>query len=356
MENEINDKRIQKDFTGISFSGYKKSDVKKQMIQSILNTRVEQSNYWCCELICAGHFLDVWEIILLVANKHIHYGNPKLPIYLKIRFDNFKEIMVNGYIDNEIKMRNNNKIRELFSEIISILVFSQKKHSYDVHKIQKNDFDLTEIKFRLKADKLSYCTEIFKKNDPKELYIAMNELGYSIYNKNTLKNSSDACFWIDWIMEFDKVSKSKKEPLVCERRANMPIQSKFQNESIWIIWDLFLYESSKQNKLIHKIIQNLLTLFCIHYSSGVKKRRRYILYFVVSLLTEKINLDIPLQTNKEITNKIKSTINLIYKEIKKNEVKPDTEYLFNGLQTSNLDKTIAKLDKMSTIDFVPRNK
>jgi hypothetical protein len=354
MDIEINDKRNQKEFMGISFSGYKKTEVKKQLTQSILNSRVEPANYWAAELICAGHFLDLWEIIILIANKHIHYGNPKLPIYLNLRFENFKEIMINGYIDNEIKMRNNNKIRELFAEIISILVFSQKKHSYDVQKIQKTDFDLTEIKFRLKADKLSYSEAIFMKDDPKELFIAINELAYSISNKNNTKNSSDACFWIDWILEFDKIAKSKKEPLTCETRPNMPVQSKFQNDIIWILWELFIHEATKHHTLIGKIIKNLLLLFCIHYSTGVKKRRRYILYFVVSLLTEKVNYQVPLQTNPTVTNQIKSKIGILYREIKKNEIKPDTDYLFNGVEKSSLEKTIAKIEKMNNIGFIPR--
>lgn len=354
MDIEINDKRNYKEFKGITFSGYKKTDVKKQLLNSILNSRVEPANYWTAELICAGQFLDLWEIIILISNKNIHYGNPKLPIYLNLRFNTFKEILSNGYIDNEIQMRNNKKIREMFAEIISILVFSQKKHSYDIQKIQKNDFDLTEIKFRLKADKLNYIENIFMKDDPKELFIAINELAYSINNKNTYKNSSDACFWIDWILEFDKISKSKKEQLFCETRPNMPVQSKYQKDIIWIIWSLFLHESTKHHTLIGKIVNNLLSIFCIHYSTGVKKRRRYILYFVVSLLTEKINFQIPLQTNPQVINQIKTKIDSIYREIKKNEVKPETDYLFNGVEKSNLEKTISKIEKMNNIGFLPR--
>lgn len=356
MNYEINDVRTSKDFTGISFSGYKKSEVKKQLTHSILNTRVEPANYWTGELICAGHFLDVWEIIIFISNKYIHYGNPKLPIYINLRFENFKEILINGYVDNEIEMRNHIKIRELFSEIISILVFSQKKHSFDVQKIQKTDFDLTEIKFRLKANTLQYSADVFRTDDPKELFIAINELAYSVSKTNKHKNSSDACFWIDWILEFDRISKSKKEGMTCETRAHIPVQAKFQKDIIWIIWDVFMNESKQSEPLILKIIQNLLSIYCIHYTNGVKRKRRYILYFVVSLLTEKVSTTIPLQMNPVITSQIKNKIHFIYREIKKNEIKPKTDYLFNGMgnQKTNLEKTIEKIDKMNSIGFIPR--
>lgn len=355
MDSEINDKRIQKEFQKISFSGYKKTDAKKKLQEAILDSRVEPANYWAAELICAGHFLELCEIIILISNKYIHYGNPKLPIYLDLRIKVFKEILQNGYVDNEIKLRNNSKIRQLFSEIISILVFSNKKHSYDVHKIKASDFDLTEIKFRLKADKLIYGNSVFMKDDPKELFISVNELAYSISNNNNHKNSSDACYWIDWILEFDKLSKSKKQPLICETRANIPVQNKFQKDVIWILWNLFLLESKNHPPIANKIIQNLLSLFCLHYSNGVKRKRRYILYFAVSILTEKINYNIPLQTNDAIIQKIKITIDTIYREIKKNEIKPETDYLLNGIKKTNLDKTLDKLERMNNINITPRN-
>ena len=83
----------------------------------MFNGKIEKSCYWAAELVCAGHFMELWEIILLFSNKHIHLGNPKLPIYIDMRFQAFKDIVQNGYVDNEIRMRNNEKYENYFQKL-----------------------------------------------------------------------------------------------------------------------------------------------------------------------------------------------------------------------------------------------
>ena len=90
----------------------------------------------------------------------------------------------------------------------------------------------------------------------------------------------------------------------------------------------------------------------------MKKKRRFLLYFAISLLVETSNPDIPIVTEEEKIETIKSKIDVIYRQIKKNEVKPKTDYLFNNSiceKTKNLEKTINKLDKMGSLTgFIPR--
>jgi hypothetical protein len=355
-DSEINDIRGAGDFKGISFSKFKKTDVKKELLNSLINSKIEPACYWSAELICAGHYGDLWETILFFYTKHIHLGNPKIAAYLELRVNHFRDIVNNGYSDNELRMRNNDKVRRLFCEIMCVLCDAKRKHSFDTVKIKKDDFDMTQMRDKFKAPSNMYAQDIFLSEDPKELFPAINEIGYNISEEG--KNIMNACYWLEWIMEFETICKNKREKICCERRNFTQVDSKLQKEIIWIVWDLFLFEAKKRSKFIKKTMDALLTLFTLKYSSGCQKKRRNILYFAISLLCENLvsNEEIMRPSQQEILSNILKKIDSVYKQIKKNEESPGTEYLFKDVKSFNLEKTIEKLEKMNSFgeSFVPR--
>ena len=350
MNNEINDKRNFGEFKKITFSKFEKSKAKKELIMCLSSAKIESACYWSAEFICSGHFSDLWDIIIEFVSRYIHLGNPRLPIYIAMRFDNFKNIVCNGYLDNDLQLRNNLKIRTIFAEMVSVLCLSRKKHTFIPIKIKrKEEFDMNHLASKLKAPSLKYCTNIFKDEDSKELFIPINELSYHISGQS--KNVVNACYWIEWIIEYENLCKSRKEKCICARRVFKSVNDKYQFEPIWLIWDTLLKQCNLfNNPIMKKIMDSLLTIFCIKYTPGVKRRRRFLIYFAISLLTETVDLNFEIVNNIENVTKAVKNIDIIYKEIKKNEITPQTDYLFNGITArSNLDKTIERLERMDSL-------
>ena len=357
----MNDIRDSSDFKGITFSNYKKTEVKQALMDNMLKMKLEPACYWCAELLCAGHLMDIWEIILYFVGKHIHLGNARLTVYLENRYQIFRNIMSQSNFTQEIQARNNVNIRKLFAEIICILTFSSRKHSFEPIRINRTEeFNMTMMNDRLKAPSVKFAEPIFQKEDPKELYIAINEFSYSISKEG--QNLIQACYWIEWIIEFDNICKKRKEVCKCQRRTYIHVENKFQKDIIWMIWDSLSHYvginvTTGSNEFIQKTLQSLLNLFCIKYSTACCKRRRYLLYFAVGLLTEIVpnNIEIITADNKRILASIIEQTHLIYKQIKKNEVSPNTEYLFSSVEReNNLERSRKKLEILDSMGTVPR--
>ena len=350
---KINDIRIHADFKSMTFSGFKKTEVKKELLLSISQGKVEPSCYWCAELICSGHFTDLWEILLYYLSKYIHLGNPKLAVYLEKRFTLFRNIMNQGLFHDELELRNNTTIRTLFAEIISIFALSPKKPSIEPMKLNREEeFDMTLLSEKLKAPTSTFLVPIWQKEYPKEITIAINELMYHISDApNHVSNMTNACYWVEWVIEFDAICKKRKLKCLCQTREKIPVEHKYQKEIIWIVWDALFYTIRlKKNPFLISLMDSLLKLFCIHFSPSCVKKRKYLLYFAISLITENVNSQIEMISDKALISNTVKQIETIYKQIKKNEISPNTEYLFSGLhQNDSLQKTLQKIEMMNSI-------
>lgn len=344
---EINDSRVMKEFKGITFSKYKKSDARKELIKCIIDNKIESACYWSAEYICSGHILDLLDIILYVMAYNIHLGNPKLPKYLDMRIKVYMNIKNAGYNDDTLLLRNNNKIRKLFAEIISVLCLSKKLNKYNIPKIKNNEYIISNIGDLLKADKITYASNVYKKEDPKELFICVNEF---IWNLNK-KNMINCCYWLEWFLGYDMLCIKKKCKYKAARR-NMPVNSIYQKDIIWILWQVLL-NKTKHNNGINDIMVSLLNLFCFEYKPTFKRKRKYIIYNAISLITEYYKFNIKILNDEKTVNNVVNNIDIIYKQIKKNEVKTKTDYLFdNGIldKRKNLEKTLKQLEIMNNMN------
>jgi hypothetical protein len=81
-----------------------------------------------------------------------------------------------------------------------------------------------------------------------------------------------------------------------------------------------------------------------------------IIYFIIGVFTETFSLDEDIVKDKNKISVITKSIGKIYKQIKKNEHSPGTDYLYQNMKSSNLESTIAKLETMNSLgeDYIPR--
>jgi hypothetical protein len=134
------------------------------------------------------------------------------------------------------------------------------------------------------------------------------------------------------------------------------VENKCRSDIIWLIWDTLIHYSERMhNEFIHKIMVAIMELFCIKYTAATSRKRRYLLYFAVALLTEPFHPTGEIVSDKIVLESVIEHIDNVYKQIKKNEQSPNTEYLFSGLEReNNFENTVQKMELMNSMDFGAR--
>jgi hypothetical protein len=340
----IQDTRFPPEFKIMTLSGYRKVEVKKALIDSMLREKIEHACNWSAEFICSGHYSELWDILLLFLSKHICLANPKLPLYLKNRYSIFRELITSGLFLTELELRNDDRVRKLFTEIICVFTLSKKKNGIEHIKMDREEeFDMTKNKHRFKAPSLEYAQTVLTPEDPKELSIAINELVYSL----SVQDTKLSCYWVDWMVEFDSICRSRKEPCYGRKFGDLPIENKYRRDIVWLIWESIVYQSKKMSIFVEKTVQALHDLFCIQYTSSCSNKRRHLIYYAISLITETVNASVNIIDDPNCIEFYKNKINEVYKNIKKNEI-VDT-----SLQMSEKEQNMHySMDKLKALDDV----
>ncbi len=346
MQNEIRimDDRDDAAFRGQSFSGYKESAVITKLKQACAERSVEQACYWVAELVCAGHFAKLWETVAIAVGERHATASPRVTLFLARRFNEFKSVVETGYVGRELELRNAPPVRKMFAEIIAVLCTARRHHPPQLLTVRSNqDFDLSNLASRLEATGTSFAMDAFRDGDPKELFVAVNELCYHLRPEQA--NTVSACYWVEWICAFTRYSASRKKTLSASPRSFAPVDSKMQADPVWIIWEAARVASARRGQLASQCTDALMALFSIRYSSGCRQRRRPLLYACVSYATEEVNFNVPIAPDPGAIKAIVAKAGSVYKEVKKAE---------NAGQDaaggrSNRDRTSDKITRMNAI-------
>ena len=307
----INDYRSVKELSNITISNYKKGDAMRAMQDSIKKGLIENSCFWSAELISSGYIKDV-----------INIGNPNIGNHI---WNRIKCLNNNMKIDNNIKLRNCQILRNTVCELVTIACLSTKNKLPEKIKIDRNDFDVSFIKTKLIANNFTLTNNILKREDPEEVKMITNEFAFNLHNNNF----NLVIYWLSWLTEWEKINLKNKNKLSCASRNKFTKNINYATDYIWIIWEIIINEtiSFRRNEL--KVnIQSLVNLYIYDYTPGQKTRKMCYIYFAVMLLNNKLEDSCNVYINYPIILQAVCNINLIYKQIKINEKINKTKCVF----------------------------
>ena len=95
---------------------------------------------------------------------------------------------------------------------------------------------------------------------------------------------------------------------------------------------------ARADAFVNRIMESLLDIFKVKYTTASAKKRRYVMYMAVELLTESVNTTTEIVADKTILANVVENIDKVYKQIKKNEQKGSADYLFSGIDMNDVYK------------------
>ena len=317
MDANINDKRQEADFRHESFSGFKVSNVRRAFRTALGGGKIEAACFWAAELVCSLKVADLWEDIIVHYGTDINVGSAIIALYLCRRIANFKQMAEEVDSDGGA-LRNSYDVRRLFAEIAVLLCMSRRRSPvYTGKSIAPDEFNIQQMATHLRAKSNAFGRTYMQPDDPSELCIPINELAFHL--RDPVGDLHLACYWVDWLITFVAVCKKRKHACVCERRSWAPVPPQFQKDPIWIVWDALRGEADHRSPKTRQLIDAHLTMYCLRFSEGAKRRRKHVLYAAIAYMFEPERSSPPLCRDTRKLAQVKDRIDLIYAEVKKHE-------------------------------------
>ena len=237
-------------------------------------------------------------------------------------------------------LRNHPEIRNILVELVIVLCLSKKKKLESGKKIKKTDFIIENFKKNLEAPNNNLIDKIAKREDPSEMKIAVNELGYHILKGNISK----VYFWINWILEWDKSNTKKYGTYDCAYRLIRGIENKYHKNVIWLIWEMIKVVKDVKmqdheaiyRERVNKQINYLWTMFVYKYSNAQRNRKIPFILWSANYIINFIDWKIPLIDRPHIL--FQSLLNL--------------DKLIRGIKIQSVNKNLANA---SIMDIVVQN-
>tara|TARA_Y100000590_G_scaffold150703_1_gene173095 strand:+ start:555 stop:1883 length:1329 start_codon:yes stop_codon:yes gene_type:complete len=320
------------DYKKKTFSGYKKTQVNSSLKKCIIKQELDRACKWGAELDLSNQISNLWEQLIIYACNEINVINPRLPVYLWKRYEEFLKLL--DFYDKKT-IKNSQESRNRLCDLICVITLSPKKKIPKFKKINEKYLNIEVLKDKMEAKNFSEIEFLLKDDDPIELKIPLNELAnYLSLDKKGTGIIEKSFFWLEWLLYYEKLYIKKNGKFNCGCRERKNIDNKYSFDCIWLVWDIILYQTKKRYKkeyynLLKESIQSLYNLYKVNYKKG--KRNKRIIYIKYCLLllfncTPKINYNAPIFYKDELRIRACANINKLYIMIDTNRKKSTKEF------------------------------
>ncbi len=316
----IEDTRSYLEFRVKTISGYKVTEVQSIFKKSLTENKLEEACHWGIELLCSGFIHKIYNCLFNIFTKNIYTNNPLFAEKLLIRFEffiNIKNLLsMNAKKINEkevlLKMRNIQAIRNHIIELIVIVVNSNKGKSLNLPPIKT-----VSVTDKMSARDETEIASYTKYGDSKELQLAGNEFINAVKGND----SARAFFWLSWISTIEKLTiKQTGQDYRQGFRKIANVEDKYHYDYIWLFWEIILTQAKNRDTQVKNQLVSLYRLYIFEYQPNKKAKKMPLLLCSIKYLTEIYSVNTPVINTESALVQACGRVNLLFKEIKQNEV------------------------------------
>tara|TARA_B100001123_G_C15263079_1_gene1007343 strand:- start:656 stop:1813 length:1158 start_codon:yes stop_codon:yes gene_type:complete len=283
----INDNRKLSSFSKNTFSNYSKKESIKLFENNLILCKHRDACFIGVELHLSLYSNIIFEKLFYVSTLYTNIEYPNISNKLFQLYLKYNKIIVNKKID----YRNSQEVRNILSNMISIVSISPKNNNFQLgilSKLNLLDFEPFMLRKNIKSSNLELTKDMFFLEDSKEFILVLNEIATLI--RDDTDNSTKIFYWISWLVEFEKKSKKENYELVLKPKKIENISEKNSIYWEWNLWNIILNETHYRNN--NELYNQIFALYNF-YKFNFKKssRNNYLNYIFHSIYLLKKQID-----------------------------------------------------------------
>jgi hypothetical protein len=178
-------------------------------------------------------------------------------------------------------------------------------------EIPTDDYNMTLIHTKYRANRDDYVTPYYREDDPKHMMTFFNEFIFNLQIQNCFR----AYYWLEFILGYEKILHKYKEKSTSGARTIVQLTRNYSKDIIWIVWEIILKIAEEKGAIYKRLVTSTLNIFTIKYSPGSKQSKKYLIYFSISLLTSNVDMNIPIFNADIDIDEIMNNTTQIYNQL-----------------------------------------